>query len=873
MWHRIFSRLRAFLQRRDLDQELQEELRFHVDMAAQANERSGMPRDVARCRAMRDFGGVLQHAEAVRDQRWLGIDEVRQDLRHAFRTFRRAPVFSVAALLTFAIGIGATTATYSVVYSLLFRPLPLPGAERVVSVMGRSARTGVQYMGLPQDAFTALHTSGAFESVASWDYMGSRLRLAAGTHLEPVEAAEVSADFFAVAGVQPALGRAFRDAECRPGADDVVVLSHEYWQRRFGGSAGVIGRRLEFKEGGRTVIGVMPPGFWYPRVRPIKDPEVLYPSVFNWDKPLASAGAVHFLIARVRSGVSLSAAQAAADVAARRLSALPDDKDLRLSVLPFRQQMGHSWRRILLLLQAAVLLLLLTATANVGNLTLAHMRARRLEFAIRSTLGASPRRVMRQMATEAVTLAVAGGGLGIALAWWLVSVSSHLLPQRLLFAPTVRLDVHVLAVGLALSVAAGLAVALVSAMATISRPPWTGLMEGTPGRQRRSVGFLQSGLVSIQSVLAVVLLAGTGLVLHSLARLHTSTLGFGYPLARFLTVEIDAPTTDGWTRPDWAALVDRGLQVAGRVPGVEAAVSLSPSPLSMEMFGSLEVPSDDGPVRGDLTFAGPGALEALGLRPVGGRLLSDTDAKLHPDAAVVTEGFARRFFSMQNPIGRVLNVRINGKTTARTIVGVVPNVRDRNLIGESPLVMFTPFDAHAASRRRSFLVRVSPDTGDIGRSVAASLKRAGIECQVSPLAATRDVLFASERFYSGVISGFGGIALLLVLVGIAGVVGEAVVRRTREIGVRVAMGARPSQVVRLVLRQVAVPTALGVGFGTLGAIWLTRGLRGVLFEVEPGDPLTFLVVLLVTGTSALVAAWLPARRAARIDPVEALKME
>jgi hypothetical protein len=272
-------------------------------------------------------------------------------------------------------------------------------------------------------------------------------------------------------------------------------------------------------------------------------------------------------------------------------------------------------------------------------------------------------------------------------------------------------------------------------------------------------------------------------------------------------------------------------------------------------------------------FVGPGALEALGLRPLSGRLLQASDGKPQPDAAVVSEGFAKRFLSGRDPVGQVLNVRLNGKPTIRTIVGVVPDVRDRTLIGELQPVMFALFDAESAERRRSFLLRTSSEAGDVAQAVSTSLQRAGIAARVRPLVDTRDRQFATARFCTLVITAFGGIALVLVLVGVAGVVGEAVLRRTREIGVRIAVGARPPQVVRLVLRQVTVPTAVGACIGIAAAAWFARGLRAVLFEVEPNDPLTLLVVLTVVGGSALAAAWLPARRAARIDPVEALKVE
>jgi putative ABC transport system permease protein len=875
MWNRLLSRLCALVGRRRLDDELRDELQFHLDMLTEANRRAGMTPRHARDAALRDFGGAAQHAEAVRDQRWLFIDGVRQDLRHALRAFGRSPVFSVTALLTLAIGIGATTATYSIVYSLLFRPLPLPDGDRLVTVLGRSTKTGGAYMGLGQDVFTVLHSTGAFEAVASWDYLGNVLHLVEGSGRETLPAAEVSSEFFAVAGVQPAIGRAFRDAECREGANDVLVLSHESWKGRFGGDEHIVGRRLNFKGGERTVVGVMPPRFWYPRLLPVKDPEVYYPAVFSWDKPLPSAGSVHFLAARLRRDVSLAAAQAAADVAASRLAATsPDNKTLRLVVVPFRTQMGEWARPVLLLLQAAVLFLLLTAAANVANLALAHGSARQIELAIRSTLGASRRRVVRQILTEMMTLAVAGGCIGVALAWWSVSIARTALPRRLTFAPEVSLDLHVLGVALTLSLAVGLLCGIVPALAATRRDPWGTLAAGGRPRQRgRSAGILQAGLVWLQAALLVVLLAGTGLVLNSLLRVHNTTLGFGYPLERFATIDVEPPAAVGASRADWAALVDGAIASARRVPGVEAAVNLAPTPLAMEAFGSLLLATPDGPERVDIRFAGLGALQALGVIPIQGRLFQSSDMRGEPDSAVVTEGFARRFLRRGSPVGQVVEGRLNGKPAKRTIVGVIRDVRDRTLVGEVLPVMYTPFDVRTADARRSFLVRTTGTAADVAPAVGAALRRAGIRAEMTPLDAARDKQFAAERFYSLVVTAFGCIALALALVGIGGVVAEAVVRRTREIGVRIAVGARATQVVGLVVRQVAVPTVTGILVGVVAATWLTRALRSVLFEVQPGDPVTFAAVVILVAITALGAAWLPARRASRVDPVRALKVE
>ncbi len=731
MWHRVLSRLLALFQRRRLDDEIREELQFHLEMMAEANERGGMSPPVARNAALRDFGGVGRHAEAIRDQRWLFIDGVSQDLRYALRSFKRAPAFSVTAVLTLAIGIGATTATYSVVDSLLFRPVPLPGSERIVSVLGRNPSSGAVYMGVRQDVFTNLQNTDAFEAIASWDYLGNVLQLTEGGGREAVVAAEVSSGFFAVAGVQPAIGRAFHDGECRNGANGVVVLSNEYWKRRFGGDAKIVRRKLQFEGGERTVVGIMPPRFWYPRLLPGKDPEVYYPAVFSWDKPLRNKESVHFLLARLRPDVPLASAQATADVVASRLSATsPENKDLRLAIVPFRRQMGERARSVLLLLQAAVLFLLLIAAANVGNMALGQGRARQVELAIRSTLGASRARVARQVATETVTLSLVGGLAGMAVAWFAVSGAKDFLPRRLAFAPEVSLDLRVFALGVGLSLIVGLACGIVPTLIVQRRCPCNARLAGAPFRGRTAwAPTLQSGLVGLEAALVVVLLVGTGLVLNSLVRVNSTRLGFGYSLDRFATIGVEPPRVKGGSRSDWAALVDRASVVVSRIPEVEAVVDIAPTPLAREASGLMLLETPGGQQRIEVRFVGSGALEALGLMPIEGRLFLASEMKGEPEVVVVTHEFARRFLG-GNPVGQVIAGQLNRQPTRRTVVGVVADVKDQMVLGGVSPLIFTPFDVRARNSRHAFLVRTSKTASDSIPALGTALQSAGIRAEI-----------------------------------------------------------------------------------------------------------------------------------------------
>ena len=870
MLNRLLWRVRAALRRRDLETELDTELQFHVDMQAAEHVRRGMSPEDARREAVRAFGGVVQHAESVRDQHATILDSVRLDLRFALRSLRRSPGYAAAVLLTLTLGIGATTATYSIVYSLLFRPLPVPHGERLVMVMGQNPRTGEVWMGNRQDVFTALHASNAFESIASYDSFGSQLSLRMPGGNEPVSAAELSSGFFAVVGVPPEVGRPFGDDECRPGKSDVVVLSHEYWLRRFGGDRGVLGRRLDFTDRPRTVVGIMPRGFWYPRLATQRDPDVLYPTEFVWEKPLPGS-AVHFLIARLSPGVSLSSAQAAANVVAAnvRRARVADDEPLGLLVSPFRREMGRFVRSDLLLVQGAVLLLTIVAAANAANLMLARNRARHEELAVRATLGASRARVVRQLVTEALLLAVVGGACGVVVAWGTVRVMVASLPSALRVAPVIGLDWHVLLATLALSLAVGLACGAVPAWVTTERPLWPALAAGRHGRGRKG-RVVQSTFVALQAALTVVLLTGTALVVQSLMSLSASTLGFGHDLSHLARVSLDMRQSQrtGETAADTSFRAAAALR---RVRDVEATGVLAPLPFTAEVVTSARVPCED-LKRVDVQSVTPDALMTLGLPSLRGRGLRASDAG--PGGGVlINERFASKCLGGRDALGRALSFDLGRESTLRTIVGVVADVRDAR-VHEPPLPrLYVPLDPSVARFVRGVVVRTRGAADDAAPGMTEALRKAGIVATADSLAGARDRGFRTEKFYSLVVVTFGTTAFLIAIVGIAGVVRETVVRRTREFGIRIACGARPVDAVQLAVGQVTVPVLAGMVAGGLAARWFGRALRGLLFEVSPGDPGTLASVLVFVAVAALAAAYVPAREASRVDPVAALKVE
>jgi putative ABC transport system permease protein len=795
-----------------------------------------------------------------------------QDLRYALRTLSRSRGFAAAAILTLALGIGANSAIFSLVNGVLLRPLPYPAPEQLMTIWGFYPSTGRSTASLP-DFHDWRERSRSFSDMAA--VYGTLFTITSGGEPEQLAGSRVTANFFRMLGVEPALGRGFLPEEEQVGGnDDVVVLSHGLWQRRFGSDPSIVGRQVELNSRPYTVVGVAPANFR------------LLQSVDAWAPFRADTGGNRRseyleVYGRLKPGITPAQAQAELSGIARQLAAEYPETNASwttLEVLPLKEFQVGDVRRALLVFSVAVGLVLLIACANVANLLLARAAAREREIAVRVALGAGRWRLMRQLLTESTLLAVIGGLAGVALATWAVDGlrvgAAGMLPRM----DEVRVDGAAVAFSLGLSVLTGLLFGLVPALRVGSGMVHDTLREGTRGAPGTGVARALSGLVLGEVALAMVLLVGAGLLVRSFAEL--TRIDPGFQSKGVLTFGIILPPAKFPEPEKLPALYDRVLERMSALPGVSAVGLGNNLPMHGASYitFSIEgrVPPPD--VGEDLQpFAvSPGHFRTLRIPLRSGRLLEPTDGPTAPYVAVVNEELVRRFLPGRDPLGARIAFGDGSDSTAwMTIVGVVGNVAQEDLAAKPyPQIYFSV----AQAPRRSLWVSLR--TAGDPLALAGAVRRA--LASVDPALPLRDLRtmddrvaenIAQPRLSVAVLALFAGIALLLAAVGLYGVLSYAVAQRTREIGIRLALGADGGAVQRLIVRQGMQPALLGIAVGLGGAFALTRLMRSLLYGVSAADPLTYAGVALFLGAVALAAAWMPARRAARLDPISALRAE
>jgi predicted permease len=800
------------------------------------------------------------------------MNDLLLDLRYAFRTLRSNPGFTAVAAITLALGLGATTAIYTVVDQVLLRPLPYPQPERLVRVWHLNQRSVVPREGMAYETFTEL--------------VGQVPTLAAAAGVSPewtftVRAPEperatgywVSASFFELLGT-PAFGRAFGPAEDAAGAEPVVVLSHAFWQRRFGGDSAIVGRAITVGPGPATVIGIMPPGFRY-----ASDVDLLAPLGQN---PLAArTRQVRWVdvIARLAPGATVGQARTEFAAFADRLAlAYPAEAGgLGGDVASLTDATVGDVRPALWTLLGGVGFVLLIACANIGNLLLARATARRSEIAVRSALGASATRLVRQFLTESAALAVIGGALGLLLAVWLLSLLRTLGPADLPRLEQGTLDGRVLAVAALVTLGAGMAFGLAPALDAVRTNLHGWLKEG--GRTGGGTGGrLRDGLVVAEVTLAVVLLVGAGLLIKSFARLMQVDPGFR--AAHVLTLQIAVPGTyDGMGR---IALFDRLYADLEAIPGVEAVGSTTRLPLGTQLSTKLDVrdrPVPDGE-QPEVEFrrAGGDYFAAMGIPVLRGRDFDERDTPAAPGAMIINRGLAERLWPGEDPIGKQVRFWFAGITADAPwldVVGVVGDVKHFGLDADAPDIAY--FAASQGPPTSPLLaIRTTGDPSATIATVRDRIRAADPEILLYDVR-TMDALVAASvagrRFNMLLLGLFGGLALTLAAVGIYGVIGYAVRRRTHELGIRIALGAARADVLRLVVGAGMRLAGLGLVLGLGAAFVLTRLMRTLLFEVSPADPVALCAVSVLLAGVALLATYVPARRAARLDAMAALRGE
>jgi putative ABC transport system permease protein len=798
------------------------------------------------------------------------------DVRFALRTLARRPGFALVAILTLAVGIGANSAVYSIAEAVLLRPLPFREPERLVFVWEQNViRDRARNVVNPGNYLEWRDRSTVFEDIAAF-FPHYDLSLTGDGDPVRLDAAVVTANFFTILGVSPALGRGFSEEDAKPGARNVVLLSHGLWKRRFGGDATVIGRDLTMSGGPSTILGVMPPSFQVPPGAEVWVPFTIGGGALRRD----SRGRFLTTVARLKPGVSLEQAQGAMEgIAAQLVSERPDvDTGWSVLVAPLRSDLVREARPAILALFGAVALVLLIGCGNLANLLLVRSLFRGREIAIRRALGASRLRLVRQLLTESLVLALLGGMLGLLLAAWVTRGLLAVVPAEVQALFAVRLNPGVAFFALGLSVASAFIFGLAPAWQTVRAEPMGLLHEGSAGsgfsRGRRRLTRL---VVATEIALSLVLLVGAGLLLRSFWRLSSVDAGFDPRRVLSLQVNPSGPRyrEDG---PQVQFYNDVLARIAA-VPGVESVAGTTWRPLAIGMATTFEVPDHPAPPVGqepvaDVRMITPGLFRTLGIRLIEGRDFDARDAAGRPLVVIVNEAVARQFWPGQSALGRRIRME-SGKMQEAEIVGVVGDVRLVGLETAPRASLYWPV-AQMSIGLMNVLVKTSGRPTALAAAVKAAIASVDPDLPVAEIQTLEGVVSGAlqrPRFTFVLIGAFAATAALLAALGLFGVLSYSVTQRLPEMGVRLALGARPADLAAMVLREGARVAGVGAGVGFLAALAVSRFLEQLLYETNPRDPLALLGVTLLIALASVAAAVLPAWRASRVEPASALRTE
>ena len=802
------------------------------------------------------------------------MDTLVRDIRYGFRSLLKRPGVSVIALIALALGIGANTAIFSLVNAVVLKPLPFHEPDQLVWVFGNIRNGGNRASVAPLDFLDYRNENKTFEQFAA--HFGGQMALTLTGSGEPerLSASGVTGNYFQALGVTPALGRGFSLENEKTGQDQVAVLSHAFWLKRFGGDASVLNKTIVLDGRSVEIIGVMPKLFSFPQ-----NADLWVPMNFD-SSPEMKQRKAHFLrpIGRLKSGVTLAQAQADTDVIAREMERLYPESNTgwNLRIVSLRDQLIGNTQGTIFILFGAVGLVLLIACANVANLLLVRAASRQKEVALRAALGASSWRIMRQVITESLLLALFGGALGVLLATWGVELLLKLGEGSIPLTADVKIDATVLGFTLLVSLTTGILFGLAPALRTLKlsltdslKEAGRGVGEGMLRNRTRSV------LVVMESAIAVVLLIGAGLLIRSLVELLKTNPGFDAD--NVLTMRIDLPRKK-YDTPEKAANFYRELETrVSNLPGVEAAGTVTELPLSGQLNDMPFTVEGRPPVAPNEAFGADFRrvnqhyFQALRIPLLRGRNFSENEVQQSSKVLLVSEQLVSAVFPNEEPIGKRLVLAMGNDQWE--IIGIVGDIRDRSLAGPPLAAMYLPTRQTA---RNNLVIR----NGENPLSLAGAVRR---EVQAidpdQPVAAVRtmndwiDTSVAGPRYRTMLLAIFAGVALLLASTGIYGVMSYSVAQRTHEIGVRMALGARRWDVLKLVIRQGMVLVVIGVILGLFGAFALTRVMSSLVFGVTTKDPVTFAAVALVLTLVALIACYIPARRATKVDPLVALRYE
>lgn len=800
------------------------------------------------------------------------------DLRFAIRSLWKNPGFAVLAVLVMALGIGANTAVFSVVNSVLLKPLNFPQPDRIVRISTFWKKSGVRGTVSAPDFHDWHNQSKAFSAMCY--YVNGETVVMAGSAAEYAKVAEVGPEFPGVFDEQPVAGRFFTPAEEKYGSGGAAVIGYAFWQSHFGGNPGALGAKVRVQDRTLTIVGVMPPGFSFPEKTQIWLPM----NALELDTPSRSAHN-YLVVGRLKPGVTVEQAQAQMTAIAGRLEQQypPSNTGKSSAVVPLSEDEVGSMRPTLVLMLGAVALVLLIACANVSNLLLAKATARTREIAIRAAVGASRGRIVRQLTTESVVLALAAGVLGLLLALWGSTALAALAPKNVPRIDEVRIDGWVLVFTFAISVAAsllfGLAPALHASKVDLNESLKLGGARATSGG---AAGRIRGALVVAEIALSVVLLAGAGLLIRSFAALHDVALGFRPE--NVLVVETSVPSSNEESARGALRFYKDLLAQIATVPGVVAAGGTAAPPGQTISNGAYFI--DRLPTREERMIAAPqaifsivtpGAFRALDIPLRRGRDFSGEDSYDAPGAAIINEALARASFGKQDPIGRSIVCGLDMRSIRpMRIVGVVGDVRQNGPAATPRPEIYMPFEQHPGrSTDLSLVVRTT--TEPLALAQTLRLKAQGISADVPVRFTTMEAKLgqnvAAPRFRTLLLGTFAGLAVLLAMAGVYGVMAYVVGQRTGEIGLRIALGADPKHVMGLVLGQGLKLAGAGLAIGLVAAVGASKLLAKLLFHVKPTDPATYAAVAFVLGVVAVAACYVPARRAMQVDPLVALRQD
>jgi putative ABC transport system permease protein len=886
MLRKLFHRLRASLRRGKVEREMDAEMRFHLEMETAENIRRGMSEEEARRTALRSFGGVEQVKESYRDlSRFRWIEGLWQDARYGARMLRTQPGFTLVAALTLSLGIGANTAIFSVVNALVFNPLPYPDPQRLVWVTnvfrGDELIGGDMY-------FTFQAESKTFDHLAAY-IAGTRVLRGQGEP-EQVNTVVATASVFPAIGVPPWLGRVFTPEEDQPGVPPVVVLSHDYWRRRFSGDPSIVGQSATFGKESWQVIGVMPPGFRFlPEYRIGGMADVWVPYALDKRRELDGKGASIIeggVFGRVKPGVSVEQARAELDMIMRRYAQTrPYVPAGEVRVTPLAERLVGHWRLGLLTLFGSVGFVLLIACANVANLLLARAGMRQKELAIRAALGAGRKRLIRQMLTESLLLSVLGGTAGLLLALWGVKALVAYTPEPVAYTPENLLvlklsgiDKTALVFTFLATLLTGFAAGVIPALQASRIDLNESLKDGARGAiflKRRSARRVSPALVIGELALTLVVLIGAGLLIKSFARVRA--VDPGYNPENLLTMGIGV-----WNQDNRAQRTQFNRELRARLnalPGVQAAAYSWTLPLTdtgiitarLTVVGGEPAPDEQKPPALQ-HYASPDYFRAMEIKLRAGRSFTDLDTENTPPVTVISETLARRLFAGDDPIGK--RIRSERDKTDLTIVGVVADVKQYGLETESQAAFYRSSLQNKRYDDGRWVIRTSGDPLKMLPAVRREISELKPDYKLSRVMTMEQLLADSSalrRFQTWLFGLFAAVALVIATVGIYGVISYAVSRRTHEIGIRMALGAQAGDVLRMVVSQGMRLALIGVALGVAAALALTRVMKNLLFQVSATDPATFAFIALLLVVVALIAGYIPARRATKVDPMVALR--